>query len=68
MKIDYSKSVHTVEELINLLKKYPKDTELCHLTGNRNTSKTQTNLFICETHPAGSRDMEDVLMLAFSSD
>ena len=66
--MDFKKTIETVGELIKVLEKYPKDTEVCHLTGDRNTAKEIKNLFIYETHPIGSRDMEDELRIAFSGD
>lgn len=60
--------IHTVEELIDALKKYPKDTGVFHLTGNKDTAKEGKNLFLVETHPIGDRDSEDILIVGMSSD
>lgn len=59
--------INTVEELINFLKKYPLETEVLHLTGNENTMKESTNLYILETHPIGDRDTEEIITLSFAN-
>jgi len=60
--------IKTVKELIDVLKQYPEDAEVCHLIGDKHTSKTISDgLYIAETHPIGGRDVEDILLLAFSN-
>ena len=60
-----NKPIETVEDLIERLKAYPLDTEVSHLTRNGN-NKIIGDLYITETHPIGSRETEDILLLAFS--
>ena len=61
------KQVNTVKELIAILKQYPEDTEVNHLTGNKNTIKEITDLFLIETNPIGDRDSEDIINLSFAN-
>ena len=60
------KSIQTVAELISELRKYPADTEISHMSCNKENSKTISDLIIVETHPIGDRDTEEILLLAFS--
>ncbi len=54
----------TVKELINKLKKYDEDTDVCSGFISENGSiMLQTDLIIKETHPIGDRDTEEQLEL-----
>lgn len=61
------KYVNTVKELIEILKNYPEDTEVNHLTGNKKTGKEIRELYLIETHPIGDRDSEDIIDLSFAN-
>ncbi|WP_282125618.1 hypothetical protein [Marinifilum flexuosum] len=52
----------TIKELIEELKKYPEDTEVCAgvIEG---ASTSAYELIIEETHAIGSREIEDQLMI-----
>lgn len=59
--------IYTVSELIEILKKYPSETEVNHLSGSKETGKFTGNLFVIETNSIGDRDTEDIVELSFCS-
>lgn len=62
-----SEAINTVKALIEILSKYPSDTEISHLTGNKTASKETCDLYLVETHPIGGRDTEETLSLTFAN-
>lgn len=62
-----AKEINTVEELINFLKKYPLNTEISYLTGDKKTMKESHSLYVLETHPIGDRDNEEIITLSFAN-
>jgi len=62
-----SKSIDTVGELIEKLKKYPSNTEIGHLTGDKNNIKYTKELYLIETNQIGDRDTEEELLLVFAN-
>lgn len=59
--------ISNVKELIDFLSKYPPDTDINHLTGNKDTIKQFSSLYIVETNPIGDRDSEDIIELSFAN-
>ena len=53
----------TVKELINKLKKYDGDTDVCSGYISNNGCMSHDALIIKESHPIGDRDTEEQLLL-----
>lgn len=53
----------TVKELINKLKKYDENTEVCSGFISKSGCMSHTDLLIRESNPIGSRDTEEQLLL-----
>ena len=61
-----NKTINTINDLLNALNRYPKDTLICSGYTTIN-SMVHTDLVIKESHPLGDRDAEETLLLWIGS-